>query len=80
MIGAAFKLLELGRFATFPLMRDLLLALFELRQLRAQFAFERLRLFDAAMQFAEKARHVAFAVAHRTARAQHDVFRHARGA
>ncbi len=55
---------------------DLFLALFELRQFLAQFCFERLRLFDAAMQFAQEARDVALAVAHRPARAQHDVFRH----
>ena len=39
--------------------------------------FERLRLFDAAVQFAEEARDVALAVAHRAPRAAHDVLGHA---
>ena len=42
-----------------------------------RFCFERLGLFDAAMQLGQEARDVALAVAHGAARAQHDVFRHA---
>ncbi len=77
LVRAALQFLDLGRLALLPLARDFLLPAIQFDDLLAQADFERLCLFDAVVQFAQEARHVALAVAHRKARPPHDVLGHA---
>jgi hypothetical protein len=77
LVGAALQFLELGGLALLPFARQFLIVPLGSFQLLAEFLLQRLRLFDAAMQFGQKACDIALAIAHRPAGAQHDVFRHA---
>src|ERR1035441_719926 len=61
LIGAALQFLDLGGLALLPLAGDFLLAAVQFDDLLAQADFQRLRLFDAVVQFAEEAGNIAFA-------------------
>ena len=77
LVRAPLQFLDLGRLALLPLASDLLLPPVQFDNLLAQADFERLRLFDPVVQFAQEARHIPLAVAHRQASAAHDVLGHA---
>src|SRR5205807_291330 len=73
LIGAALQFFQLRRFALLPVARDFLFTPLQLRHLFAQALLQRLSFFNAVVQFAEKSRDVALAVAHGKTRAPHDV-------